>query len=578
MKPAHIFLACTIIVCFAPHEGASLSTIREGEPRIRFNRLVAPARGQQGETVGVVAFVTPLQNIWEPETIFFHLISPDAVTGEHPAAGWEQKGIVVNANTAPLIPAQNWVVGSEVQLGPVTLAIPKTLPPGKYLYQMGLFYTVSSPKAMYVREPYTNKEIPDWVLGSIEVEGPRTAKAGERVETMLSDFESLEDLKKWESRRQGEIGLVGGDRAIGGSYSAVLGFPANGAIPIVMLESFFATAAPEYTDWGLYDYLEFLIRSSFSPNVYDAGKLSIQVKDASGSRFQRALADLERKRVGAEKGEEEQKRGAQSGVYRLRLPIIDIAQRLDIENIRHLGIFATGLPEGEKWFLTVAIDHLKLVSEGGHKTDISEPFLIFEGIESPPTVTPGGDLKLGVKLSIARRFKSDYRFFIHATKTDAPPFTIHVEREPFRSTTTWEVGKIHYEGPIDLPIPLDAPPGTYALNVGLFKARGDLAGVARYVNTYRWSDGVYTEEQPSLPVDYIRLPYLNRTSKQQWNVGELKIILRAAAGGATSIDLQQKEMESIVTQTQQGVLSKPAPPAALNVKPAVKRHGGGDSR
>lgn len=555
-----------IVIGCMPGGSSALSVIRPGEPRIRFNKVVAPARAEQGEELRIVAFVTPLQNIWENEQIFFHLITPDAVIKDYPPEGWEQKGIVVNANTRPLIASQNWVVGSDVQLGPITLLIPKSLPPGKYLYQMGLFNTVTSPRKVYMREPYANKEIKDWIVGSVEVEAGRVREAGGKEETVLSDFENLEDVKKWESGRKGEIGLVSGAAALDGNYSALLAFPAGAPMPIVMLQSFFVSAAPDCNDWEDYDYLEFLLRGSFDPHSYGANKLTLQIKDAGGARFQRPLQDLERSKAGEQKGDA----GGVSGapVYLLKLPIADVAESIDVGNIRHLGFFASGLPEQQGWFLTVTIDDLTLVAPKGRRPEAEEPFIIYEGADYSDTTYPGGILKVSARFTIARRFKQNYRVFIHAIQETPPHFSMNVDRDPFRSTTTWEVGKIHEEGPIEVMVPANAPPGKYVLNVGLFRMRSDVGTEVRYVKTYRWSDGIFTEEQPTSPIDYVRLPYLNRTSKEQWRVGVFTVLEKRGRPAAGTAE-ERQEMRDLVTGTEKNILSKPPPP--LEIKSPVRR-------
>lgn len=118
---------------------------------------------------------------------------------------------------------------------------------------------------------------------------------------------------------------------------------------------------------------------------------------------------------------------------------------------------------------------------------------------------------------------------------------------------------MHTEGPLHVPVPQDAPPGNYFINVGLFKVRDDLNTSVRYVNTYRWSDGVYTEEQPTLPADYIKQPYLNRNSTQQWRVGRIAIVPRTAARSAPAMAAESREMEDLVKSTASEILSKPAP-------------------
>jgi hypothetical protein len=269
-------------------------------------------------------------------------------------------------------------------------------------------------------------------------------------------------------------------------------------------------------------------------------------------------------------------------VYCIRVQIVDISSRLDIGNVRHLGFWAQGLPEYEEWYLTGIIDDIKLVAEKGRKPDWTEPFVVFENLECPATASPGTAIKMGASFTIARKFRQDYALYIHVIREEAPHFAMHVERNPFRSTSTWEVGRMHTEGPIYVPVPQDAPPGNYFVNVGLFKTRDELTGSAGYVNTYRWSDGIYTEEQPTLPIDYIKQPYLNRDSRQKWTVGKITIVPGGKGKTAPEAADEMKEMESLIKNTEADILAKPAPDTSPKSKPrgyapAVKRLDQGGS-
>jgi hypothetical protein len=259
-------------------------------------------------------------------------------------------------------------------------------------------------------------------------------------------------------------------------------------------------------------------------------------------------------------------------IYRMIVPVADLGGRIDIGNIRHLGFYAYGLPEKEDWFLTGVIDDVKLVAKRGRKPEWTEPFVLFEGLEADDTVSPGGVLSLSASFGIARKFRQNYGLFVHIIQEKEPHFAIHLERNPFRSTSTWEVGKIYREGVIYIPIPHDAPLGRYFINVGIFKGREELGGATiRYVNTYLWSDGIYTEEQPSRPVDYIKEPYINRTSKEQWTVGHVNIVSKAAKEPPEKIGDEQKQMMGIVTSTEKDILGKPPPGKYESKRPPVKR-------
>ena len=582
-----------------------LSLVREGQPRIKFNRLVAPDRVTQGQVFRLVAFVTPLQNIWEKEAVFLHLIKPDAVRTSYPREGWSQDNIVINANITPAIPSERWIVGEDVQLGPINFGIPYDLPPGKYLLQLGLFHTKDPAKKVYVREPYANEEIKDWVVGSIQVEQGKIEDNGGRVEVMLSDFETLSDVRKWESRRRGRIGLV--SQALAGRYSGLFGFPAKAYLPVVWLGTFFETASEDYTNWNQYDYLEFLMSGEFTNWQYDASNVAIQVKDSGGARFQRLLKDIQKTKLTAKMlaesktPEESGKKGEKAGdaktlastdpavsagdqiniesvaaleekgkdVYAMRLPVADVAGLVDTTNVRELGFYATQLPPTGNWYVSIIVDNLKLVAERGLKPDWQEPFVVFEGLKCPKTVVAGDTLQVSASFSIARKFRREYSIFVHIIQEDTPHFWHHLEKRPFESTVFWKVGKIYTEGPMSIPIAHDAPPGKYWVNVGLYRTyefgrEVERGHRLRYVNIYKWSDGVYTEYQPSKPVDWIKQPYINATSKTQWTVGEVTILAKKRREmPAVETRGQEKQLEEIITTTEKEILKHPPPAKRL---------------
>lgn len=594
-----VTVLCLLVLVSFLGTAFPLSMLREGQPRIKFNRLVAPDRAVQGQAFRLVVFVTPLQNIWEKESVFLHLIKPDAVRSEFPEDGWSQEGIIINANISPAIPSQKWIVGEDVQLGPINFGVPQDLPSGKYLFQIGLFHTKDSGKGVYVREPYTNQDITDWVVGELQVDKAVEETNGSRIEVMISDFETLGDIRKWESRRRGRVGIV--SEALAGQYSGLLGFPARAYLPVVYLGNFFQSASEDYTNWNQYDFVEFLMSGEFTHWQYDAANIALQIKDSGGARFQRTLKDIEKIKLdiptlkaisetGAEnpgkntgapeiavhgspkhsrkdeinEGDIAALESRGKDVYAMRVPVADIAGRVDTTNIRELGFYATELPPVGDWYVSIMVDNIKLVAERSHKPEWEEPFIIFEGLNCPENVVAGDTLELSATFSIAHKFRSEYSIFTHIIQQDSPHIGHHLEKRPFESTIFWKVGKIYTEGPLRIPIAHDTPPGKYWVNIGLYRTyefgheatRGQRL---RYVNIYKWSDGIYTEDQPSRPVDWIKQPYINATSKTKWTVGELTVMARGKEMPAVLFKNEQKQLEEMVTTTEKEILKHPPP-------------------
>ena len=663
-----VIAICCGLLFLSAANSFPLSKLRPGQPRIKFVKLEARERAKQGDIFKVTAFITPLQNIWERESAFLHIIKPDAVMDEYPTDGWTQKGIVINADFSPVIPSERWIVGEEVMLGPINFGIPHDMPPGKYLYQIGLFYKEDPTKKVWVREPYVNREIKDWILGTLEVKKADVPADDERVETVISDFEELEGVKRWESMRRGRIGLV--SDALDGEYSGLFGFPARAYLPKVMIRSFFENSPEQYTNWNSYDYFQFLLRGTFTDWQYDASNVSILIKDSGEARFQRNLKnvlkvplkdDLEdikdnkenisieipkehsakfRSDAGSfyrgrtivatgpievdERGvirvivtdpqslkvtaEKEEKLAAKPEVilwrdagkyvgqtktvvgtivdtylyprdngnlylnfprkalgenaYVMRLSISDIGGKIDTEHIRELAFFAGGFPPTGDWYLTITVDDIKLVAEKGFQPRWTEPFIVFEGLECPKTAVAGEMLELAANFSIARKFRKDYNLFIHLIQKDTPYFFQHLERKFFESPVFWNVGQIYHEGPIRIPISHKAPPGKYMINIGIFRTYDYYLaqfGKPLYVNIYKWSDGVYIEDQPKRPTDWIKQPYLNATSKTQWTVGEVTILARGKMIPLKETEMEKKELKEIIAETAKDILPHQPP-------------------
>lgn len=474
------FLLCvSLIILCIPAPSRAKSIARPGEPRITFVGIDLSLKSPiiLGTTFRLTATVIPTQNIWEEEGVFLHLVHPDT-----------QERVLVNADFTPSYPTTRWAVGEAVKLGPVNLKAPPELPPGKYKIQLGLFY--KGEDGVYVREKYTNPDIKDWIVGEIEfISEPRTT--AKLPDLILCDFASEGDMAKWQARgvkisRRGSAALIEYLRT---EDSGEL-------IPSAIMQDFFNYADPRYSDWRRYDILQY--EFALDPDY----KVTLQIKDKSGNRFQRDAVE-------------------EGGGRKMEIDLVTVGKVVDLQKIGNVSFFSYKPKESFEAMLS----SIKLI-DTGKVGGTARAFLEFRGLNVPQKARAGMTISLTAHFLIRQRFPMDETMFIHFYRRSDGKGYFTADKDPLVETTDWPVGKLVKEGPLDIFIPTDCPPGVYNIDLGFFTTQKTGMDPS-YVKTFEDGDGVIHEVQPIKDgTDYVREPYINppKTSWGAWTIGEIDIL------------------------------------------------------
>jgi hypothetical protein len=467
------------------------SIIREGEPIITFKKLYVPQTLNQGELYNISADMMTEKNIWDNMSLFFHITK----------AGDDK--IIINNDFGLSLPSVQWTPGEIVKVGSALGYIPQDLAPGDYDIKMGLFSSKISPEGVvYVREPYTNKEIKDFVVGKINVREFNAQEAKKKEDLIISNFETLVELRKWQPR-QCTI-EQDTENVAEGKFAAKITYLKNqGCCPSAILESFFNYSDPKYSNWINYDMLQFQIYGAKDSEgrTYLKYPVSIQVKDSAERRYQWPIPTTQ------EKGKP------------MTFLLSEINKVVDVTGIKNLSFWVAGTPPDTDW--VIYLDDIRLVSLGVDKQ--KDTFVRFEGIKiSPDKVKPGESIEISPSFSTTQRFTEDYGLYIHIYRSTDKAGWFNADTSFSSPTTAWEVNKIVPQGPYIIYIPPQSPPGIYSIEMGLFLAK-ELPQGTQYVKYHRGNNGTYFIEQPSLPLDYFKLPYLNYEQYGDRVVGNFEV-------------------------------------------------------
>jgi len=478
-----------IFLIFLPFNSLQAKTVvREGESFVTFHKLYIPEIIAQGELYQFSVHLGTKKNIWENMSVFYHVTDP------------KDGKILINNDFSPAIPPIQWTVGEIVNLGPVNGYIPPDFPPGTYDIRMGLFTTKITPEeVLYIAEPYTNSEIKDFVIGKIKVEKASPEIAKKKEDLIISNFETLADLKKWQTR--GTLIEQSEENVAEGKYSGKITYLKGQGIPAAILESFFNYSEPKYSDWSEYDILEFQIYSTKDKEglIYP---VNIQIKDKSERRYQSSIP-----------------RTQQTGEP-VKFILSNVDKVVDLTDIGNLSFWVGGTPPDQDW--VIYLDDIKLVSLGLEKQ--KSPFVRFEGIKiSKDKVKAGEEIEIQPSFSTSQRFSDDYGLFIHIYRSVDKAGWINADMSLSPPTTSWEVNKVIAQGPFAIFIPPDNPPGKYSIETGLFLAKQVPEG-ADYIKYHRGKNGVYYIQQPQYPLDYFKQPYVNYEEYGDWVVGSFEVV------------------------------------------------------
>lgn len=467
------------------------SVNRDGEAIITLNKLTMPEVVKQGEFFHVIAEMSSKKNIWDNMLAFLHLVSA------------KDDKILLNNDFVLGIPTTSWTPGEVVMIGPVNCYIPQDFPPGLYNVKMGLYATKVTPETvLYVREPYTNPEIKGFVVKTIKVEGTPADKEVKKEDLVISNFDSLVDIRKWQLR--GTTMQTSDNTAVGERAAKVTYLKAMGGCPSVILESFFGYSDPKYSYWADYDVLQFYIYGDADEkgNTPVEYPVTLQVKDKAENRFQMAIPTM-------------QDRGKP---FSVNLSVI--GRQVDLANIGNLSFFVVGTPPDKDW--VIYLDDIRLVSLGLEK--LKTLAVKFEGLKIPKNrVKAGEQLEFQPSFSVSQKLSEEYGLFIHIYRQPDKAGWLNADMTPTPPTTEWEPNTVISQGPFSVFIPLTAPPGTYAIEVGLFLPKQVMPG-EQYVKYHRGKDGTYYIEQPNYPVDFFKLAYSNYEQYGDWVVGTFEVL------------------------------------------------------
>jgi len=486
-----IFLILFFVFSFILNSSAK-SIVQEGPAYITFHKIYIPETVKQGELFQISAELSTNKNIWEDMQVFLHIVSPT------------DNKILINNDFSPSIPTTHWTPGEIVRLGPVNAYIPKNFPPGTYNIQMGLYTSKITPQeVLHIRQPYTNPEIKDFIVAKIKVEEAKLKETPKKEDLILSNFETLVDIKKWQMRSC----LIEQDKEnkVEGNFCAKITYLKNkGCCPSAILESFFRYSDPKYSNWSDYDILQFYIYGPKDEEgkTYLKYPVVLQVKDKSERRFQFPIPSNQQK----------------DQPFSINLSVI--GKVVDLTDIGNLSFFVAGTPPEEDW--VIFLDDIRLISLNIEREP--DPFVKFEGLKlSKDKVKPNEEIEIEASFSITKRFADEYGIFIHIYRALDKAGWINADATPSPPTTEWEVNKVIKQGPFKIYIPPDAPLGRYNIEMGLFLAKQIPQGT-KYVKIHRGKDGVYYIQQPSYPVDYFKQPYINYQEYGDWVVGSFEVV------------------------------------------------------
>ena len=207
-------------------------------------------------------------------------------------------------------------------------------------------------------------------------------------------------------------------------------------------------------DWRAAENFSFAV---YNPQGWQV-ELKVKVKDEAGQVFQKneILPPLRVKRV--------------------KIPVEQIAARLDASRINYLNLFLwepateTVLYYTEFAFPSIAAPEVK------------NGFIRFMGLEFPPTVESGEEIAGSFYFLTRQKMNSDHHLLVRLRKGEEV-FLLKEVHPPF-PTSKWQVGRLIKVGPFPLTIPENLEEGTYELEAILAHPLRELAGLRYFFQPY----------------------------------------------------------------------------------------------
>ncbi len=466
--------------------GSHRSEVRDGDPRLELVSFNLQTVIAQGELVSGSLFFKVTSPLEENLKVFFHLVRPG------------QTDTVLNADFSPRNPTRRWDVNQVAEAGPFDLAIPFNLEPGEYDIQAGLLRIVREEDVVrYVREPYINPGIENFIIGRLTVTGTERDDPEGPSELDLIAFDNEAEIVFWETLGA-RVEFMGyaeeGDESVSAARVSIL--PGMAEYSGVTLQNFFKLR-PDRADWSLYDTLRLNL---FLPPESRGGQLRLLIEDRAGRRYETTFT--------LSPGRTEQ----------LEISTVDLSGSINVSAITRIKFFLVNPTTP----FTFYISGLRLISRG---QPTGEPALTFVRMEAPDEVRRGRPFRIRFFFSIDQPIFQRHKLFTHVYRVNdmAGKAASDVALTP--PIRNWPLNEEMAVDSGPLMISADAPPGTYVVRAGLYVV-ADSPGRG-YVKVDDWmayggNQEVINVMQAEGPIDYIKQPYTN-LEIQDWEVGTITV-------------------------------------------------------
>ena len=486
-----LFLMLMLLPFLAPgylpakEYGSHKTEVREGEPRVTFVSYNLQTEIGQGELVSASIFFKVTKPLEKSEKVFFHLVKSG------------RKETSLNADFSPRYPTLIWDVNQVVEAGPFELAIPFNLEPGEYDVEVGLMEIVREESVVrYIREPYTNQEIKDFIIGKLTVTRTEAPEPNEPSEVDLTSFNDEGDIMLWEPL-EATIKFLGySDEDGQDTAAAEVTILPGGGYPGIMLLNFF-NIMPKRGDWSLYDTLEMNL---FIPTDGEGGGLRFQITDKTGRVYESQLAL------------------APGKTRKLDLSMVELSGKIDISIIERIKLFLVSPAQP----FTFYISRLKLISRG---MPTGKPAVTFVRMEAPETTKRGQIFKIRMIFDIDQPIFQTHKMFVHLARVNDRAGSIGTDINLTPPLRDWPLNQKIGVDSAPLMISEEAPPGIYVVRAGLYLiAYTDGQGYVKMEDweAYGGKSEVINIMQAAGPVDYIKQPYTN-LDIQDWEVGTIEV-------------------------------------------------------
>ena len=465
--------------------GSHKTEVREGEPRVTFVSYNLQTGIAQGEMVSASIFFKVTKPIEKSEKVFFHLVK---------SGGTETS---LNADFSPRYPTLIWDINQVVEAGPFELAIPFNLEPGEYDVRAGLMEIVREESVVrYIREPYTNQEIKDFIIGKLTVTRVEVPEPNEPAEVDLVSFNDEGDIMLWEPLGATIKFLGFADENGQDTAAAEVTILPGGGYPGILLDNYF-NIMPKKGDWSLYDTLEMNL---FAPADGRGGGLHLQITDKTGRVYKSQLS--------LEPGK----------TRKLDLSMVELSGKIDVSIIERIKLFLVSPEEP----FTFYISRLKLISRG---MPTGKPAVTFVRMAAPETIKRGRIFKVRMIFNIDQPIFQGHKMFVHIARVNDRAGSIGTDVNLSPPIRDWELNQEIGVESAPMMISEEAPPGTYVVRAGLYLiAYTDGRGYVKMDDwdAYGGKSVVINIMQPAGPVDYIKQPYTN-LDIEDWEVGTIEV-------------------------------------------------------